>query len=52
MFWSHLAKEIDIPKEVQTMLKLCLIIRCQWVQLKFGHLDSGVDEVGWWDIFN
>jgi hypothetical protein len=32
------------------MLKLCLIIGCQWTQLGFGHLDGGADEVGWWDV--
>jgi hypothetical protein len=30
------------------MLKMSLIIRCQWIQLEFGHLDNNVYEVGWW----
>jgi hypothetical protein len=51
MFQSSLEEKIDGLEEMQTMLKLCLIIRCQWIQLGSGHLDSGVDEVGWWDIF-
>jgi len=46
MFQSHLKKEIDILKEVQTMLKLCIIIKCQRVQLGSGHLDNGADEIG------
>jgi hypothetical protein len=50
MFQSHLKKEIDIPKDVQTMLKLCLIIKCQWVQLGSSHLGNNVDQVGWWDV--
>jgi hypothetical protein len=29
MFQNCLEIEIDVPKKVQTMLKLCLIIRCQ-----------------------
>jgi hypothetical protein len=52
MFQSCLKKEINILKKNVTMLKLCLIIRCQWVQLGSNHLDNGVDEVGWWDILN
>jgi len=50
MFQSHLKKEIEIPEKVQTMLKMCLIIKCQWVQLGSGHLNSGADEIKWWDI--
>ncbi len=48
MLQSCLKEEMDVPKKVQTMLKLCLIIRCQWVQLGFGHLDNSANEVGWW----
>jgi len=33
MFQSLLEKVIDVPKEVQTMLNLCLIIRCEWVHV-------------------
>jgi hypothetical protein len=32
------------------MLKLCMIIRCQWIQFGLGHLDNGVDKVGWWNV--
>jgi hypothetical protein len=29
---------------------LCMIIRCQWVQLGFDHLDNSADEVRWWHV--
>jgi hypothetical protein len=32
------------------VLKLCMVIRCQWVQLGSSHLDNDVNEVGWWDV--
>ncbi len=51
MLQSQIEEEIDVPKEMQTMLKLCLIIKCQWIQLKSAHLDNDVDGVRWWDIF-
>jgi hypothetical protein len=50
MIQSCLEKEIDIPKNVQTMLKLCLIIRCQWIQLGSNHIDNNVNEVWWWYV--
>jgi len=28
MLQSQIEEEIDVPKDLQTMLKLCLIIRC------------------------
>ncbi len=34
------------------MLKLCLIIRCEWVQLGSGHMDNDVDEVGRWNVLD
>jgi hypothetical protein len=40
MLQSGLEVKIDVLKKVQTMLKLCLIIKCQWVQLGSGHLNK------------
>ncbi len=40
MFQNCSTMEIDIPTNVQTMLKLCLIIMCQQNQLGLGHLSS------------
>jgi hypothetical protein len=50
MFQSCVEEKIDVPKEVQTMLKLCLIIKCQWIQLGSGHLNNDVVEIKWWNV--
>ncbi len=46
-FQSCQARVIDAPTKVQTKQRLCLTIRCQWIQLELGQLDIHEDEIGW-----